>query len=235
MNIRRGDRSYADLIAMTPGLIAYWRLGDRSGTVARDDAGRYPGSYIAAPTLGASGALRNDLGTSVTFATASSQYVASPLMNDLPLGAAKRTLECWVNAPSAPDNRQGFFGYGDAGANQVVNMEYLPGQGLYIVGYAAGDLAPTAPVALINSQWHHIAVTYDGVTARSYLDGKQVGIGARSWNTVSAGKVLGIGRQSYNDPPYFYVGGRIAEAAIYGRVLSGLELAEHNAAGRGAL
>jgi hypothetical protein len=235
VSVRLYEQSYADRIVATSGLVAYWRLGDRGGTVARDAGGRSHGTYNAGPALGAAGAIVNDLGRSVTFATASAQYVSSPVMNDLPLGAAKRTLECWVNSPTLPDNRQGYFGYGDPGANQVVNLEYLPGQGLYIVGYAAGDLAPSPPNVLINGQWHHIAVTYDGVTARSYLDGKQAGIGARSWNTTSAGKVLGIGRQSYNDPPYYYVGGRIAEAAIYRRVLSALELAEHNAAGRGAL
>jgi hypothetical protein len=234
MNFRGGDRSYPAVIQGTQGLIAYWRLGDRSGTVARDDAGRYPGSYIAAPALGQDGALLNDLGRSTLFLTASSQYVASPAMGDLPLGAAKRTLECWIRSTTS-GTRHGFFGYGDAGANQVVNLEFLVGQGLYIVGYAAGDLAPTAPVVLLDGKWHHIAATFDGVTAVSYLDGRQVGIGARSWNTVSAGKVLGIGRQSYSDPPFYYTNGQIAEAAIYRRVLSALELAEHNAAGRGGL
>ena len=37
---------YADVIASTPGLTAYWRLGEASGTVARDVKGSANGTYV---------------------------------------------------------------------------------------------------------------------------------------------------------------------------------------------
>ena len=58
---------YAGGVVATPGLKAYWRLGETSGTVATDRTGSAPGSYLGGAGLGARGALRADPDTAVRF------------------------------------------------------------------------------------------------------------------------------------------------------------------------
>src|SRR6266516_1275082 len=42
---------YATLVAGRTGLLAYWRLGESSGTTAGDTAGTYNGTYVTGPAL----------------------------------------------------------------------------------------------------------------------------------------------------------------------------------------
>ena len=47
--------------------VAYWRLGEASGTSAADSAGTNPGTYAGGPTLGQPGLLTGDPSTAVRF------------------------------------------------------------------------------------------------------------------------------------------------------------------------
>lgn len=55
----------ATVLADNP--LSYWRLGESSGTVAVDEMGNFPSTYINAPTLGQTGAIANDTDTAVFF------------------------------------------------------------------------------------------------------------------------------------------------------------------------
>ncbi|HEX5467080.1 MAG TPA: hypothetical protein VFW92_10455, partial [Candidatus Limnocylindrales bacterium] len=57
-------RSYRDTL-MNLGPLAYWRLGETSGTVMRDETGNYPGTYGTADTLDQAGLLPNDPSSSI--------------------------------------------------------------------------------------------------------------------------------------------------------------------------
>ncbi len=57
---------YKAAILATPGLVGYWRLGEASGTVARDEMGANNGTYVGSPTLGAPGLLAGDADTAMT-------------------------------------------------------------------------------------------------------------------------------------------------------------------------
>ena len=43
--------------------IAYWRLGETSGSTAHAVVGQHPGTYKGAPELGTPGLIRNNLNT----------------------------------------------------------------------------------------------------------------------------------------------------------------------------
>jgi hypothetical protein len=59
--------TYAQTVAATPGLAAYWRLGEAPGAATAADAlNAWPGTY-AATTLGAGGALSADADTAAAF------------------------------------------------------------------------------------------------------------------------------------------------------------------------
>lgn len=56
--------AYRDVVlALSP--VAYWRLGEASGSVAADEVGAFPGTYINGPTLGVAGALAGDANTAM--------------------------------------------------------------------------------------------------------------------------------------------------------------------------
>jgi len=66
------------------GPVAYWRLGEQSGTNANDDtAGLHDGTYTNTPTLNAVPLLIHNGRSSVAFAGASDEYVTIPDHNDL--------------------------------------------------------------------------------------------------------------------------------------------------------
>ena len=44
--------AYRDAVLATPGLVSYWRLGERTGSVAVDEKGANPGTYGGAFRLG---------------------------------------------------------------------------------------------------------------------------------------------------------------------------------------
>lgn len=69
--------SYRNAV-MNLGPVGYWPLGESSGTVAKDECGKNPGTYVAAPTLGVPGFLSGDPNTAAAFASASTQYVSVP-------------------------------------------------------------------------------------------------------------------------------------------------------------
>ena len=59
--------SYSSLVAGTPGLVGYWRLGEASGSSACDVTGTNGGTYSGSALLGRGGALSGDPDTAVRF------------------------------------------------------------------------------------------------------------------------------------------------------------------------
>src|SRR5688572_23672572 len=78
---------YADVIASTPRLTAYWRLGEASGTVARAVKGTANGTYVDGLGFGARGGLSSDADTSARFDGVDDELQAG--------AAATGTLEGW--------------------------------------------------------------------------------------------------------------------------------------------
>ena len=59
--------AYRAAVLGTAGLIAYWRLGEATGSVAADEKGANPGGYSGGLTLGDPGALAGDADASAQF------------------------------------------------------------------------------------------------------------------------------------------------------------------------
>jgi hypothetical protein len=69
--------------------------------------------------------------------------------------------------------------------------------------------------------WHHIALTYDGVTARLYADGVEVASAAKTWNLVRSQARIG---QQVNALSEFWAGS-IDDVRVYSQTLSPAEVA----------
>src|SRR5205823_3885459 len=81
--------------------------------------------------------------------------------------------------------------------------------------------------------WTHVAATYDGTTARLYIDGQLAASAPLSYspNTVSP---LRIAAGNTEGNPDFFVPGRVDEAAVYPSVLSASRIKAHYDAAKGS-
>jgi hypothetical protein len=215
-------------------LRAQWHL-DEGGTVG-DEVGTTPessgheiGSFVrfAGPVAG-------KFGNAFRFGS-SSLLVAgsSPLLEPETL-----TVVAWVRAASSPGPSRYVVGKGGGDCAPAAYAMYTgsPGQvndgGLHFyVRHAEFAVhAPSVPAAAIwNDAWHMVAGTFDGATARFYLDGVEIGSGQPVGGPIQYGQSspgLSIGSYAaWNSCPVptSFVGD-IDEVRVYARPLSAAEL-----------
>jgi chitodextrinase len=154
----------------TTGLLGYWPFNEDSGSVADDVSGNGNKGTITGATWvsGYIGSALNFNGTTNAVATGA-----------IPLGATF-TISAWVNASAT---RQTAFG-------RIAETEYNTGLYLgvnaagtsfkFIVNDSQGSTGTCgasygcAEGGTVSSGWHLITGTYDGATARLYVDQSQV-------------------------------------------------------------
>jgi hypothetical protein len=149
--------SYADVVRSTPGLSSYWRLGEASGTVARDERGTTDGTYAGVPGLGARGALSFDADSSARFDGIDDEMRAD--------ATASGTLEGW------------FFWEGG-----VALMRDSTSGGGWILAFDSGGrvayrvagatFTTSLATADLRDGWHHVVLTVDGTATAFYVDGR---------------------------------------------------------------
>ena len=98
---------------------------------------------------------------------------------------------------------------------------------LYFQG-GDGTTWPSLNVAsdgtLTDTDWHHLAGTFDGTTGRLYLDGVATGTPDTSGSLVTNNLNLYIGRNTDPDVATTYFNGLIDDVRIYNRALSAQEV-----------
>ncbi|MBN1816700.1 MAG: hypothetical protein JW828_05025 [Sedimentisphaerales bacterium] len=131
-------------------------------------------------------------------------------------GNMPRTIAGWAkaNTTSLPD-WTGVFGFAPkaGGGSNYFDVE-RDSSGNYAL-HVHGWEQPFMPV---DTQWHHFAATYDGITIRWYLDGKPIGGEERILATIDEFRI-GT-RQSHNT---FFVG-LVDDVAIWDYALSQQEI-----------
>lgn len=159
-------------------LAARWSLDDLIGGVAPDFSG---GGQSASPQFGASlvsggarfsGALQTSPGTDPR-----SGLTVAPSAR---LRPARVTVVAWVRAAASPGPLKTVVAQGARGC--VIGSYWLGNDtsGRLTFGVGSGvtmTRSPAAPLSLWDNAWHAVAGTFDGSTARLYVDGVQVGAG----------------------------------------------------------
>lgn len=215
---------YRDLmLSMLP--LAYWRLGEASGTTAVDQMGAFAGTYVNTPTLGAAGALTGDTDTAVTFTGATQRVLvgspATTVVDDF-------TLVAWVNPSSSATSRMIAY-VGSAPTN---------GWGLYlttsnrIAGYAYGAVNPNLTTGggsvLTAGAWYQAVLVRRSGTSYTYLNGAlnqngSTGLPIAPTASTTIGSAAALA--------YIGTGSSLDEVAIWDRALSAAEIASLYAAG----
>jgi Concanavalin A-like lectin/glucanases superfamily len=197
----------------------YWRFGGTGALV--DSVGATNGSFIGAPTLGASGLLVGDADTAVAF-NGTNQYA------DVPPATAWTppafSLEVLVRPTATPGNRtiwstQGQFTGWWLNTGPSGNVRIFVGDGsAWRQGPAGPVLQPGVP--------YHLVATYDAVNARLYVDGQLVSTGPAVTMAPNAGANV-MRFAAFSTGPGQYWPGTIDEASFYPSVLSPEEIAAH--------
>ena len=198
--------SYPNTV-LADGPSVYYRLGEASGTVAKDSSGNgVDGTFGSGAVLGVAGAIAGDSNTAVS----GNGTAVTALASSLPAGSSPRTLEIWYKASDLSANSWPIMSYG-AGANQGIALHFDVGDGQAQLAIS-NDLGNTVsfPLPFDDSLWHLYDVTYNGTKVTGYVDGQAIGTAALPLNTTPAGTSLDIGGGT----------GSYDEAAVYPTALT---------------
>ncbi len=202
----------------------YWRLGEPSGTEAKDASGNAQnGTYKNTPTLGVAGAIGLDSNTAASFASASKQWVSVPDSATLDLGDVL-TYEAWVKRASTGTGQTIL----DKGGGSLI-VRFLANNKILVRRNGVANICESTVAITDTTSWHHIVVTKNGATVKIYIDGVDVTGTVTNSTLVNTSVVLGIGAADAGSEEFF--NGSIDEAAVYGTALSKARVEAHWAAG----
>ncbi len=218
------------LTVLADSPIAYYRLGEPSGSVANDSSGdgfngTYNGSGV---TYGVAGAILNDPNTAVTF-DGSAGYINLP-SGATPTGFSAITLEAWINLSTTSFGTAARLLSCDNTASAHNGVDFyvqINAAGLTVVignGTNATTLAVT--FAFQAGVWYHVAATWSNAgNILLYVNGVQIGSGTRSGTIGTPAQTMNIGRNPVTASGFFP--GTIDEAAEYQAQLSATRVLKH--------
>ena len=219
------------------GLVAQWHLDAVTGGATLDSSGNGLTGLETAGALVPGGRFASALQT--TNLNDGFTVLDSPLLEP-----AQVTVMAWVKKGAAsvgaayPSFRTIVSkGSDSCGVNESYALDTGPDGGIRFLAFQGGTsyasvASAVAPASIWNSQWHAVAGTFDGTTARLYVDGVQVGSApaALAGGAIHYGlqeNRLAVGRFPQGapcDPAGFQFVGTIDEVRVYSRALSAAEV-----------
>ena len=216
--------SYRDyVLSLQP--VRYFRLNETSGTTAYDLSSQAAnGTYT-----NSSGYILNQPGALIasgdndSAASFSGTGYVTGSDTGLPSGNSARSASAWINAPApASGSVSVIYNWGSPTTDQAYGLAIVNSSGTYsLLNFGWSDDA-LMNFTFTPNTWIHVASTYDGTTARVYLNGVLLGTSPRpNWNTVLNSLVIARDISSSTNDPFT---GRIDEVAIFNYVLSATQI-----------
>jgi hypothetical protein len=192
------------------GLVAFYKL---DGSLSDSSGQGRDGLAFSNPisTKGRDGSSNG----AYKFVGASAQYVSLP--NIASLGNTARSIFLWVQLlADCPVSGVTFLSTGTSSSRASFSLVLAPLSRLGVVGFG-NDVLPTTGVNLRDGWWHHIGVVFDGVSARTYVDGLLDNVWETSFQTLGDNNFLG----KSNDPSNpGYLTGSIDDVTVFNRALT---------------
>jgi concanavalin A-like lectin/glucanase superfamily protein len=222
--------AYRDDIMKTTGLVAYWRLGELSGTTAADEKGTFPAQYMGPLTLGRAGLISRSSNTAPEFAGTPGAG-GSVKCTTLPSLTGGFSAELWFKLNTLTPNIPQSVLFHKVGGFLVKVMS--DGQVVFGIRDANGNYAYTSSATgrVAANQAYHLVATYggpvvggQGARARVYLDGVDIATGTVPTPTSFGGDLFIAG---YINNLVGFPKGLLDEVAIYNRPLTAEEVVGH--------
>ena len=196
--------------APAPGLVAAYAFDELSGATAVDASGNgRAGAVVGATWVG------GRYGGGLSF-DGTNDYVGLPGLGTFYNTAF--TLEAWVRK-SGPKNDVGIFGTWN-GNGPMLWIDHIAGRYQLTLGGSLSTYLDSG-VNPIVGQWQHLAATFDGTTARYFVDGAEVASRPAS-GSVGSSNTWRIG--AYGPGPGGFFDGVIDELRVYDRALGAAEI-----------
>lgn len=219
--------SYREVV-LSDGPLAYWRLGEASGTVAADQTGRRPATYTNSTgyRMAAAGALSGDPDRALELLGTTGRVVVGDVFDFV---AQPFSLEVWLKVPSAPSewvrvlSKEVF-----APARQGYHIEITPALKLEF-GFHRDDNSEWLTSQLSAGVYTHVVITNDRTSLRCFHDGALVDTSPSTLDLLDNVAKLTIGCDSEGDACF---AGMVDEVAIYGKALSAVRVKAHYDVGR---
>jgi RHS repeat-associated protein len=216
--------------------IAYWRLGESSGTAATDLSGNgNGGTYVAGDTLAQAGPLQRDAVTSTKLDGVGGQVLV-PNAAGLNI-TGDVTAEAWVKFNSITANQVLISkGEGTTSALSSYQLSYAAGNGFVFTTFIGTTAtAATYPMTPVVGTWYHVAGARTAAGQINVWVDCRIGSGAATDTGAalnSTGSALGIGSAGSGTTSHLYpLNGFIEEAAVYNVALSQDRICAHWQAG----
>jgi glucose/arabinose dehydrogenase len=226
-----GSANYRGVI-LADSPVAYWRLGEPSGTNANDEIANRDGTYVGTPGLGVAGAIVGDTDTAVDL-NGSTQYATVPDDNAFSIGTTGvLTVELWAKPDaSSPDGV--LVAKTGNGSNYEWAVLAANGFSGTVWNLAGGGVAFGSQATYVASRWRHVVVIFDSTNQRirEYVDGVGPLDDTDPWTNLPIGNGTGlvhIGRRGDAVSPY---AGLVDDVAIYNYALTPGQVSAHFAAG----
>ncbi|WP_218931926.1 LamG-like jellyroll fold domain-containing protein [Adhaeretor mobilis] len=196
------------------GSLGHWKLDETSGTVAADSSGAdNDGTYVNAPTLGASSRYTAELGTAVTFD--GTNRVEIPGLLGQPENV---TISAWAKLDSPDVYGAELISIGNSFALRLDDGGNLAS---FIWNGTDHSTRTVHPVPFKGAGWHHFAAVFndDDDLYELYVDGTLVDA-----ITTTDSIVYSPGNNTYiaahtNGPSDFDFSGSIDDVRVFGRPL----------------
>lgn len=212
--------------------VSYYRLSDWNTTTAKDQMGSNNGSYQNNPSLGQTGTITNDPDTAVQF-NGSNQYVSVPYKSAL--NTSQFSIETWAKWTGAGVNtfrgvvssRSWPLGWVIYAADHPSNANvwsFWINNG----GSGGNENQLDSNVPIVQNQWYHLVATYDGYTARLYVNGVDSADSSVINYFPNNNTDERIGQSTNGN---FFFPGVIDDTSFYNYALSPAQVAKHFAAG----
>ncbi len=201
------------------GLVALWHL-DNNGIDASHHGNDLTPHNVTFP----SDAL---IGSNSASFNGSNTYLGVSSGNNLPLGAAPRTLMAWIKPFSYPDaTYNGIVAYGPGACNQS-SLLSIKNDGRLSMAFWCNDTYQTIGNPAVLNNWNQVAITYNGgTTVKFYMNGQFMQESALSGG-YAANTQNGPVRIGTTDNPGRVFNGLIDEVSIYNRALTADEIQQN--------
>jgi hypothetical protein len=194
------------------GLVAYYALDDNTD----DGSGNgHDGAAVGDPVY-----VSGQVGSGLHFDGTGAQYVDLGTLNPSQ-GTGQLSVSLWANWDGLSGQYQGLIGKRDSWAAADMMWQIEANIDTGIVRFQREGITDIPTAALPIGEWYHVAVTFDGATAKVYM-GDQVGAeGTFSFGSdPGARTVFGASVANGGNP----FNGALDEVRIYNRVLSPFEI-----------